>query len=849
MAVATAPGHPRVSGHEIVRLWPVAVPGPAGEPVPDDPDTADTWFHAAFRMDRAQAGEEIRLRAGGLATLVDVDLDGTRVIESGSMYATHDVDVTSLVGGDHVLTLRCRALTEALAVRRRPRARWRTRLVRDNDLRWIRTSILGRAPGFAPGPPLVGPWQPIWLERRRLVAVDALRVRTALDGDAGVVRVTVTLRALGPDGISAAELRLGGPNGEHRSAIALRPVRGDDRTVRGEASLRVPDVERWWPHTHGRPSLHDVRLAVTTGDRTVDVEAGRVGFRTLAPGPAAGHDLERDGLSLRVNDVPVFARGAVWTPLPGAVPADAAAADVAERDLEATLQTAREAGMNMLRVPGIGRYESEAFHDRCDALGLLVWQDLAFANLDYPFADPAFADACVAEVRELLERIAGRPSTAVVCGNSEVEQQVAMLGLPPAQWRDPFYAETFPALVREAECDAVVVPSAPFGGDRPFQPDRGVANYYGVGGYRRPLDDVRRAGVRFAAESLAFANVPDDATIERMLPDAPAEVVVHHPVWKAAVPRDNGAGWDFEDVRDHYLRTVLGEDPGELRRVDHARYLERSRAVSGEVMAAVFGEWRRPESPCGGALVLWLRDLVPGAGWGVLDDRGAPKVAYHHLRRALAPTAVWITDEGLAGIAVHVAADGPDPLEADLRVTLYRDGEVRVGEGHAALALPPHGAATFDLETLLGGFVDASWAYRFGPPGHDLIVASLEQHVDDGVVLVAQAFRSLPGRVREPLPAERLGLGGCARWMDDGALDLRVRTRRFADGVRIVAPGFRADDDAFAIEPGHERSVRLRPTDSPWLVEASAATRAASALALTSLDLIGRVPVAVEATR
>ena len=43
--------------------------------------------------------------------------------------------------------------------------------------------------------------------------------------------------------------------------------------------------------------------------------------------------------------------------------------------------------------------------------------------------------------------------------------------------------------------------------------------------------------------------------------------------------------------------------------------------------------------------------------------------ALHHIPYG----AVWSTDEGLAGIAAHVANDGPDPLEAKLRVALYRD--------------------------------------------------------------------------------------------------------------------------------------------------------------------------------
>ncbi len=358
----------------------------------------------------------------------------------------------------------------------------------------------------------------------------------------------------------------------------------------------------------------------------------------------------------------------------------------------------------------------------------------------------------------VIAALAGRPSLAVLCGNSEVEQQVAMLGLDPALGRGEFFGATLPALIGASGSDAVYVPSAPFGGDLPFRPDRGVTNYYGVGGYRRPLADARLAGVRFAAECLAFANVPDDAVIESLLPGSPLKAVVHHPSWKAGVPRDAGSGWDFDDVRDHYLALLYAVDPAELRRVDHERYLELSRAVTGEVMAEVFGEWRRAASSCAGGLVLTLRDLVPGAGWGVLDHRGEPKVAYHHLRRALAPVAVWTTDEGLGGVVAHVANDGPCPISARLRVALYHDLEQRVGEGHETVDLAAHASLERNVETLVGGFVDASWAYRFGPPAQDVVVASLELEGPDGIALLAQSIRFPAGRPTAIESADRLGV-------------------------------------------------------------------------------------------
>jgi beta-mannosidase len=555
-----------------------------------------------------------------------------------------------------------------------------------------------------------------------------------------------------------------------------------------------------------------------------------VGFRTLAPGPASDHDIDADGLELHVNGMSVFARGAVWTPIDfvGLAPTRA--------QLRVALEQVRDAGMNLLRIPGTAAYEDDAFYDLCDELGILLWQDFMFANFDYPIADGAFRETVEHEVAQVLASLAGRPSLAVLCGNSEIEQQVAMLGLEPSLGRGELFGELIPELVGKSGTDAVYLPSAPCGGELPFRPDRGVANYFGVGGYRLPLEDARRAGVRFAAECLAFANVPDQAAIDELLPEAPSEIVVHHPRWKAGVPRDVGAGWDFDDIRDHYFNLLFGIDPAEMRGADHARYLELSRAVTGEVMAETFGEWRRRASPCGGGLVLWLRDLMPGAGWGVVDHRGDPKVAYHYLRRALAPIAVWTTGEELGGVVAHMANDGPAPLTARLRIALYRDFETRVQEATEPVELPGHGMHARNVESVLGRFADVGWTYRFGAPAQNLIVVSLE-HEDAGgrVELLSQSMRFPTGRPTAVESPESVGLRATAHRIDDGAMRLCLHTQRLAYCVRVHMPGFIANDDAFSVEPGGERAVVLR---------AQEAGAAFSGGTVTALNLGGPVPVA-----
>jgi beta-mannosidase len=778
---SAAPGSCRGPGDLAALDWlPAQVPGTAAGSVGAggrDFDAEDWWFRCRFAVPDDLLDVPAALELDGIATLSEVFLNGELVLESGSMWQCHEVEATGRLRAESELVICCRALTPLLAKRRRPAARWRTRVVNAGNLRWFRTMIFGRSPGFAPGPAAVGPWRPIRLVDRSRPGLRSLTISARPDGGRGLVTVRARARGNWDDPeISVGEQRAG-----------LEP----DGDGGWQGQLTVEDVSRWWPHTHGEPALHD--LALNVGGTPVATR--RIGFRELDWTP----DIPESGLDLRVNKVPIFVRGAVWTP------ADLVSLAPTGADLRGLLERVRDAGMNMVRVVGTGAYESPAFHDLCDELGILVWQDLMFANLDYPVTDPQFAQEAQREARQILAGLAWRPSLAVVCGNSEVEQQPAMMGLDPQLGRDPLWDEVLGGVVSESGADCPYIRSTPCGGVLPFHPDRGVTHYFGVSGYFRELGDARRAQVRFASECLAFANVPDEV-----------DVPVHHPHWKEGVARDAGtgwdlgAGWDFDDVRDYYLALLYGVDPVQLRRSDHTRYLELSRAASGEVMAEVMGEWRRAGSACRGALVLWLKDMLPGAGLGVLDHRGLPKVAYHHLRRALSPLAVWTTDEGVAGIAVHIANDRGLPAPVRLRVALYRDLEARVAQAEELLELAPHQTIERSVEGLLGSFFDVAWAYRFGPPTADAIVVSLESAAGPPQLL-SQALRFPAGRPASREPAARMQIELGVQATGQGDISLTMAAARLVYGARLEVPGFVADDDAFSIEPGRPRTLALHP--------------------------------------
>src|SRR5690606_11990155 len=102
----------------------------------------------------------------------------------------------------------------------------------------------------------------------------------------------------------------------------------------------------------------------------------RIGLRTVALDRSK--DKWGESFQFVVNGRPLFAKGANW------IPAHSFVAGLTRADYERDLVSAVRANMNMMRVWGGGIYESEAFYDVCDELGLLVWQDFTFACTLYP---------------------------------------------------------------------------------------------------------------------------------------------------------------------------------------------------------------------------------------------------------------------------------------------------------------------------------------------------------------------------------------------------------------------------------------------------------------------------------
>jgi len=797
--------------------WVAAsVPGTAASAVAADPgrnttvvdfDASDWWFRCRIPTvgDDEPGGGNNSDDAGpwtltleGLATVADVWCGGRHVVHSENMFVPQAVEVGP-PGEDDELVLRFAALKPLLGLRR-PRPRWKTLMADHQALRWFRTTYLGRQPGWAVTPAPVGPWRPVRLESgagprvvgRRVVASVAGGTADGRPGtdETGLVSVAIRLVGVGnvPD---EARLRVrrvvDGRSADGGSADGPLRVHGDGGEVVVEGELEVPGIERWWPHSHGAQPLYAV--SVEMGAQVVEI--GRVGFRTVEID-------RRDGaFAVVVNGVAVFCRGACWWPV------DPVALHAGDDDVRRTLELVRRAHMNMVRIPGGTVYEDERFWDLCDELGIMVWQDCMIGYTDPP-EDDGFEAAVVSELDHVFGLLGGRAALAVLCGGQEIEEQAAMFGLSRDKWNCTLIEKTIPSVAERLLPGVPYVTSSPTGGDLPFQADAGDCHYWGVGSYLRPADDARRSGIRFMSEGMGFAIPPERQTVDEACGGAIR--AGHDPGWKRALHHDTGRSWDLEDVRDFYVQELFGTDPHRLRYIDPERALDLGRAVVAELFGRTLSEWRHPRSPCAGGLLVALRDLTPGAGWGVIDSLGRPKAPWYALARVLAPVALLVTDEGLNGLHLHVMNDTDTSFAGRVQVALFAHGEQRVDQADRVVEVPARGSLTVEAGALFDGFRDLSYSYRFGPPAYDVVAAGLENGEGTPVSDVVH----LPSGLDRPVEVD-LGLLASARPGADDSWTVTVTTRRFAQWVVVEVPDFLATDSWFHLAPGATRSLTLLP--------------------------------------
>ncbi len=359
---------------------------------------------------------------------------------------------------------------------------------------------------WGPTLPLSGIWKSVFIEGWNEPRIKSIFVETKVSSDNKKAEVLGYVKFTGRVEESAeSEIKLILPNGtEFKINKNLRP---DAQNIAFKFIIENPPL--WWPNGLGDQPLCNLTADLKKSGNSVSIISKKVGIRQL--NMVVEPDKFGTSFFIRVNGVPVFAKGSNW------IPADALTPRLTDSDYRRLISDAAEANMNILRVWGGGYYEKDIFYDLCDEYGILIWHDLMFACIAYP-SYKEFLQSVSDELNDNICRLQLHPSIALWCGNNEVEMIVLHYQkLPDEISKDYFYLfdEYLRGVVNKLDSSRLYWPSSPHTpySNNTDEQTGGDTHFWGVWHFGLPFSAYLERYDRFMSE-FGYQSFPDIHTIK-----------------------------------------------------------------------------------------------------------------------------------------------------------------------------------------------------------------------------------------------------------------------------------------------------------------------------------------------
>jgi len=427
--------------------------------------------------------------------------------------------------------------------------------------------------------------------------------------------------------------------------------------VRLDFTIRNP--KRWWTNGLGEPYLYPFLHQVTFGGRVVGEGTIKYGLRTIRL--VQQKDSIGDCFYFMLNDVPVFMKGANY------IPQDNFLSRVKDSSYRELIRSAAEANMNMLRVWGGGIYEKDIFYSLCDEYGILVWQDLMFANAIYP-STKDFLRVVQGEIIQNVVRLRSHPSIALWCGNNEIDEawknwgwqkQYSMSTVDSTIiWQNyrALFGSSIPVLLAKFDTlRSYILTSPRYGWGHKESLTHGDMHYWGVWWGKEPFESYTRHVGRFMTE-YGFKGFPALSTINKFT--LPADRDLKSPILKAHDKHPVG----LETIDEYMLRDYR-------KPADFESYAYVSQLLQAEGMKTAIEAHRRAKPVCMGTLFWQFNDCWPVISWSCRDYYGNKKASYYGLKDEFATVLVSSSiDNG--SIKIFIVSDSLKPFNAKLNLRL-----------------------------------------------------------------------------------------------------------------------------------------------------------------------------------
>ena len=562
--------------------------------------------------------------------------------------------------------------------------------------------------------------------------------------------------------------------------VTVLSPEGDVLTQGGhELETVIENPQLWWTRElSGKEEqpLYTVRTEAIYNGNVVDVQERAIGLRTIALNRAAdeyGHNFQ-----FVLNGVPIFAKGANYIP-PDSLP------DRATREVKrGLLQRCLDANMNMVRIWGGGYYETDEFYDDCDRLGLLVWQDFAFACAPYPFDRKDFLQNVRDEVVYNVKRLRHHASLALWCGNNELEAMAAIWKpyLKLSRWVEKFFWHVLPDWVGVLDHQTPFINTSPTGGSylkNVTSDDEGDTHLWQVWHGLQPLDFYRKRMTRFCSE-FGLESLPSMETVRSFA--KPEDWSLESPVFNVHQKCRGGNQKILYYLLSQYLLPKKFSD-----------MLYLSQLTQAECVRDATEHWRRNRGRCNGSLYWQLNDCWPVCSWAGIDSLGRGKALHFAARRFFEPVAVSIEDSG-RNAALYVINDTREARKLSLTWQLMNyEGRIIEDQTLEAVAAPALTAR-------------AAAKLRFHKDPRGLV---LRVQLKDGDEVVSS--RALLFGKPKDTPLPECSFSAQVEVLDDVAY-ITAKSDRFAQSVLMESDLTAGDfsDNFVDFFPGEEVTVTVR---------------------------------------
>lgn len=382
----------------------------------------------------------------------------------------------------------------------------------------------------------------------------------------------------------------------------------------------IENPELWYTHDISEKRTQPLYTVVISNDEMTVQK--RVGMRTIKLNQAK--DEYGTNFQFILNGVDIFAKGASVIPF-SAIPEDA------DNDtIDYYLDLCVKSNFNMIRIWGGGEYASDYLLDRCDELGILVWQDFMYACLMYPFYEEDFLAECLLEARTNVLRMTHHASMGLWCGNNELE---AMFNYLPKNleimkaYEKFFYHQLAEHIAPYTDID--YIPSSPLG-DKPFSKNTadecGDTHMWNVWHGLKPLNYYEKRYTRFLSE-FGLESLPSMSAIKQFATedefDLASDTFMSH---QKCIGGNEKMMFYLKDRFD---------DPVNFTDLPYLTGI-----VQAECVKYATEHFRRNKGRCNGALFWQLNDVWCCPSWSSVDFLGNQKAMMYMARDFFAPLTV-----------------------------------------------------------------------------------------------------------------------------------------------------------------------------------------------------------------